>query len=65
MPDLKKLSTALLQIMITAHSSDYGRVLTTEETVDCAKTISLLQRELDSRKVLDTSLTLHKNKEQK
>jgi len=65
MPNLKKLSTALLQIMITAHSSDYGRVLTPEETIDCAKTIKLLQGELDSRKVYDTPLPLHKNREQK
>jgi hypothetical protein len=51
MPELKKLNTALLKAMITACSSDYGRVLTPEEIIDCAVTIKLLQRELDSRLV--------------
>lgn len=36
--------------MLAAHSPDYGRELTDGETLDCDKTIKLLQEEIASRK---------------
>jgi hypothetical protein len=50
MQDLKKLETLVLQTMVAAHSSYYGRKLTVGETTDCNTTIGWLQDEIASRK---------------
>ena len=56
--DFKKLKTGVIQTMIIAHSSYYGRVLTPDEEVDCNITISQLQLELAIRKIKESQLQL-------
>jgi hypothetical protein len=50
MHDFKKIETSVLLVMLAAHSPAYGRELTDGETIDCDKTIKLLQEEIASRK---------------
>jgi hypothetical protein len=50
MQELKKIKTSILLVMVAAHSSDYGRILTVDEANDCRITIKELQEEIASRK---------------
>ncbi len=56
--DFTRLKTGVIQTMIIAHSSYYGRVLTADEEVDCNATISQLQLELALRKIKERQLLL-------
>ncbi|MEO6611375.1 MAG: hypothetical protein ABIT05_04555 [Chitinophagaceae bacterium] len=46
---LQKLETSVLQTMLTAYSSYYGRILTANEAINCDVTIGQLLKEIASR----------------
>ena len=50
MPELKRIETNVLLVMLAAHCSDYGRELTRGESIDCDITIKRLRAEIASRK---------------
>jgi hypothetical protein len=54
--DLKKLETAVIRTMITAHAAYYGRALTESETADSKATIRQLLEEITSRHEIGSKL---------
>jgi len=48
--DLQRIETPLLESMLNAFTTDYGRLLTTAELIVRERTIALLQVEIMSRK---------------
>ena len=51
MMQLQKVDTRVLLSMVNAFSAYYGREYTPEELVDSEETISLIQKELEARKL--------------
>jgi hypothetical protein len=58
MQDLKKIETGIIQTMILAYSSYYGRELTPQESADCTITINQLREEIACRKK-DRPIVIH------
>jgi len=57
----KKLATPVILTMIMAYSSDYGRVLTPGEEIDCNTTFHQLQLEIAIRKATVNQLFLRQS----
>lgn len=59
MQELKNIDTVVLLIIVAAHSSYYGRVLTVGEVKDCEITICQLKEEISSWKEAQKKLLLN------
>ena len=52
MTNFSNIATDVLHSIVAAYTASYGRHLTEEEMIDCAKTIEAIKREIESRKAV-------------